>query len=75
MRSPVHTAECPRYAAGAPDVFVVVHVSAAGSYVPPVFDTPPHTTIRLPVHTAVCVERCDGAPDKLVGVHASATGS
>src|SRR5881409_2942504 len=77
MRLPVHTAECSSRAVGAPAVDVAVHVSRAGSYLPPVFVyielpvIPPHTIIRLPVQMAVWYDRTAGAFVVEIGVQVS----
>jgi hypothetical protein len=63
-------------------VEVGVHVSDAGSYMPPSLNSlvekspPPQTIMRLPVHTAVCPARAAGTFSPVeVGVQASAAGS
>jgi hypothetical protein len=57
-------------------VLVVVQLSVAGSYLPPVFvfGEPPQTIISLPVHTAVCLARAEGALVVLVAVQLSVLG-
>jgi hypothetical protein len=76
---PVHTAVYSALAVGAPVVDVAVHVSAAGSYRPPVFKSvplfPPQTIIRVPVHTAVWSSLPAGAPVVDVAVQVSVVGS
>jgi hypothetical protein len=51
---PVHTALCPARAEGALMVLVEIQLSVAGSYLSPVFDTPPPQMIAsLPVQIPV----------------------
>ena len=61
------------------EVGVGSHVSAAGSYRPPVFVTskefPPHTIISLPVQMALWRRRADGASALEVLVQLSEAGS
>jgi hypothetical protein len=77
---PVQTAEWKRRAEAAFAVDVAVHVSVAGSYIPPVFRTldksyPPQTTIFDPVQTAECWKRTEGAFVVDVVVQVSVAGS
>src|SRR4029077_18784637 len=62
---PVHTAVWSVRAVGAPELFVNVQVSVAGSYLPPEFRkelllSPPQMIISAPVQTAVWESRASG---------------
>src|SRR5439155_19856424 len=81
MRSPVQTAVCLSRPEGAFVAVIGAHVSAEGSYRPPVFGyapepaLPPHTTTALPLQTEVAEYRATGAFRLDVGAHESVAGS
>ena len=78
---PLQTAVCTIRPDGALAVLVLVQLSAAGLYLPPVskgegeiVSRPPQTIISLPVHTTVLAYRPEGTLLLLVGSQVSAAG-
>ncbi len=81
MDRPVHTAECPSRAPGAPTGLSPCQTFVAGSYRPPVLSAPidpapwpPQTIMRVPVQIAVCPARAMGTPALVMRAQVSVIG-